>query len=178
MATRGRSSIHVDAPPEAVFAVVTDLPGLPSWNSRMTGVVEVPPELREGAEWVVGFAIAGVRFTCRSHVLELDRASHRFVYRSKREVSDPSFTIWSWKVEPEADGSRVILDWEMRSATLFRKKVVAPLRGRQIERSDVPASLAALAEEAVRRAPGWPRPEPGQRRPEESPSSPSSSGEG
>ncbi|MFP5319024.1 MAG: SRPBCC family protein [Acidimicrobiia bacterium] len=170
MATRGRSSIHVGAPPDAVFAVITDLPGLPSWNSRMTGVVELPPELRPGAEWVVSFAIAGARFTSRSHVIELDGRSHRFVYRSKREDNNPSFTIWGWKVDPEGDGSKVTLEWEMRPATLFRKKVVGPLRGRQIERSDVPASLTALRQEVVRR---------GQGRPAQAPSSPSSSsGEG
>lgn len=168
MATRKRATVHVPAPPDLVFATITDLPGLPSWNTRMTGVVELPADLREGAEWVVAFHIAGSRFTSRSHVIELDRPARRFVYRSKREDGNPSFTIWSWKVDPEVGGagSEVTLEWELRPATLFRKKVVAPLRGRQIERSDVPASLAALARACTAAMPA------------QGPSSPSSSGEG
>ena len=160
MALRGRASISVDAPPDRVFATLTDLAGLPSWTPRITGLVELPARLGPGAEWVVASTVAGVTYTVRSSVIELDRAARRFVYRSKREVSDPSFTIWTWKVDSgaRAGGATVTVEWEQRPATLVAKRVVAPLRNRRIEGAGVPATLAALARACARpgRAPASP----------------------
>jgi uncharacterized protein YndB with AHSA1/START domain len=149
MGTKGSASAHVDAPPDVVFAFVTELDRLPQWNDRVEAVLERPDTLDEGAEWVVAMRIMGRRFTSRSHVIELDRPARRFAYRSKPEDDNPSFTIWTWSVDPERDppghGSLVTLRWELRPATLLRKRVIAPLRARQIERTEAPASLAALA---------------------------------
>jgi uncharacterized membrane protein len=145
MGRTGRATAHVDAPPDRVFAVITDLPNLPAWNERMTGVVELPDELSEGAEWVVAFSILGSRFTSRSRVLELDDETRRFVHRSQREDGNPSYTVWRWAVDAEGEGSRVTLEWELRPETFLRKCLAAPIRGRQIGRHDADASLAALA---------------------------------
>ncbi len=145
MGRQGQLHSYVDCPPDRVFEVITDVSGLPAWNRRMTAVVEAPDELAEGVEWVVGFRVAGQRFTSRSHVIELDRKERRFVYRSKREDENPSFTIWTWEVVAEGDGSRVSLAWELRPVTFLRKHAISRLRGWQIEHQDAPASLAALA---------------------------------
>lgn len=141
----GQASARVAAPPDRVFEVITDIEHVPSWNGRIEEVVEVPDELRDGAEWVVAMNVLGRRFNSRSHVIELDRAGRRFVYRSKREDDNPSFTIWTWEVEPDGEWSRVTLGWEFRPATIFRKRVISPLRHRMIERDEAPASLIALA---------------------------------
>jgi uncharacterized protein YndB with AHSA1/START domain len=141
----GRASAHVDAPPDRVFDVITDLGRLPAWNRRMLDVVTVPHELREGSEWVVRLQVFGRRFTSRSHVIELDRAARRFVHRSKPEDDNPSFTVWTWRVEPAGGGSTVTVEWDMRPVTLVRRWVMAPVRDRHMRRGEAAASLAALA---------------------------------
>ena len=55
-----RSEIEIDAPPERVWAVVTDFPAYPEWNPfirRITG------ELREGARLEVRIEPPGARAT-------------------------------------------------------------------------------------------------------------------
>ena len=142
----GRASAHIDAPPDRVFDVITDLGRLPAWNHRMLDVVEVPGEVSPGSEWVVRLHVLGRRFNSRSHVIELDRTARRFVHRSKPEDENPSFTIWTWRVEPDGPGSTVTLEWDMRPVTLVRKWVMAPVRAWHMRRGEAAASLAALAE--------------------------------
>lgn len=144
MDREGSASRHVDAPADVVFGVVTDLGRLPSWNRRMTGVVEVPPKLTAGAEWVVAFRMFGKEFNSRSVVLEIDEVRRRFSHRSKPDDDNPTSTVWTWEVEPEGDGSRVTLRWHLQPMTWFRR-LAARVRGWQIPRSDAPQSLAALA---------------------------------
>ncbi len=145
MERKGRASRHVNSPADVVFGVVIDLNRLPAWNRRMTGVVEVPPNLTTGAEWVVAFRLLGKRFNSRSVLLELDEGRRRFSHRSKPEDDDPSSTVWTWEVEPEGTGSRVTLSWDLQPVTRFRRLVAAPVRAWQIPRTDAPQSLAALA---------------------------------
>ncbi len=142
---RGKATAHVDAPPDRVFDVITDPARLPEWNRRMLGVVEAPPQLAEGSEWVVRLQVLGKRFNSRSHVIELDWAVRRFVHRSKPEDDNPSFTVWSWQVEADGDGSFVTLEWDMRPVTLGRKYVMSPIRGWHMRRGEAAESLAALA---------------------------------
>ena len=141
----GSVSTHIAAPPDRVFAAITDLRRLPGWNRRMTGVVEVPEELVAGSEWVVGFRYLGRRFNSRSVVTQMDKAHRLFAYRSKPEDDNPSCTAWTWHVEPEDDGSRVTVGWQLMPATLLRRVLLAPLRAYQIPRVDLARSLAALA---------------------------------
>ncbi len=144
MNPHGRASIHADVPPDVAFATVTDVDRMPSWNARMTHVVEAPAELAEGREWVVGFRYMGTRFNSRSVVVELDRDRRRFVHRSKPDDDNPSCTVWTWHVEPEGVGCRITMEWDLQPATFARKRLVTPLRARQMARQDAPQSLAAL----------------------------------
>ncbi len=141
----GRTTAQIAAPPDLVFDVITDPRRLPDWNRRMLGVVEAPPVLGEGSEWVVRLQVLGKRFNSRSHVIELDRAARRFVHRSKPDDDNPSFTIWTWRVDADGTGSVVTLEWEMRPVTLARKYVMAPIRAWHMRRGEAAASLAALA---------------------------------
>ena len=116
----------------------------------MTGVVEVPDQLRPGAEWVVGLRILGKSFHRRSVVVELDEERRRCVHRSKPDDDNPTCTVWTWAVKPVDDGALVTVGWDLRPLTPFRRLVAAPLRGWRIPRHDVPTSLAALARLASR----------------------------
>lgn len=111
----------------------------------MTGVVELPDELAPGAEWVVGLRLLGKSFNSRSVVVEIDDRRRRFVHQSKPDDDNPTCTVWRWEVEPEGDGSRITVGWELRPLSLFRRLVATPIRRWQIPRQDVPASLDALA---------------------------------
>jgi uncharacterized protein YndB with AHSA1/START domain len=146
MTRHGTVSIHADVPPDVAFRTLTDVERMPSWNRRMTHVVDAPAELAEGREWVIGFRYLGRPFNSRSVVLELDRERRRFVHRSKPDDDNPSCTVWTWQVEPDGDGSRITVRWDLRPVTFARRRIIAPLRARQMARRDAPESLAALVE--------------------------------
>lgn len=145
MSMDGSASRHIGAPADVVFAMVTDLGRLPAWNERIVGVVDVPPRLEVGAEWVVEIKLPGKRFHSRSVVVDIDERRHRFVHRSKPDDDNPSATVWTWEVEPEADGSRVRLGWDLQPRTPARRFLASPIRAWQIPRTDAPRSLEALA---------------------------------
>lgn len=82
MQVRGSYTTRIEAEPDAVFSLITDVAALPTWNDRLIAVIEDPGELVPGAEWVVSLSLAGVRFRSRSTVIDLDREGRRFSYRS------------------------------------------------------------------------------------------------
>ncbi|MGH8984249.1 MAG: SRPBCC family protein [Acidimicrobiia bacterium] len=143
MPKRGSTETTVAAPPHDVFAFITDLDRLPEWNTIMTGVVERPAELAPGAEWVVRFHALGRSWNSRSRVEEIDRSRRVFQYRSGTDDGNPSYTVWRWQVDPDGDGSRVTVGWELRPKTFWRRALIVHVRNRQL-RSEAPASLAAL----------------------------------
>jgi uncharacterized protein YndB with AHSA1/START domain len=50
---QGRASVRVDATPQAVFDLITDVDRLPEWNTAIERVLERPPALAEGVEWTI-----------------------------------------------------------------------------------------------------------------------------
>ena len=151
---RGSSSAStvVSAPADAVFATLTDIARLPEWNAVMTSVIEQPDRLEVGAEWLVQFHALGQTWRSRSIVEELDVAARRFAYRSGTDDGNPSYARWTWEVADDGAGSRVTVSWELRPATFWRRVLLAHIRARQLARTEIPASLAALARAATVRA--------------------------
>ena len=144
--TGSASSSHViPASADAVFATLTDIARLPEWNDVMTAVIEQPDRLEVGAEWLVEFHALGQTWRSRSTVEELDVAGHRLVYRSVTDDGNPSFARWTWTVTDDGAGSRVTVKWELRPATFWRRVLLVHIRARQLARTEIPASLAALA---------------------------------
>lgn len=138
-------SREIEAPPEAVFARITDIAGLPSWNDKIKEVVERPDSLAESAVWRVRVKASGATWNSRSEVLELDRTQHRFVHRSKREGNNPSYALWTWTVDPTAAGSKVAVTCEPHPETFFLKYLLVPMRKGPL-RKEIRASLDKLAE--------------------------------
>jgi len=150
MTMTGSASAVVPATPEAVMRTLTAIDGLPSWNDRMTRVVDRPAALTPGAEWVVEFHVFGRTWHSRSVVDELDLDRGRFVYRSRTDDGNPSEATWAWDVSADPGGSRVTVSWTLRPVTFWRRVLLGRVRARQLASSEVPASLAALATATAR----------------------------
>lgn len=138
------ADLVIPADPEAVFRALTDIDGLPIWNDAVTAVVERPAELVDGAEWVVELHALGQRWHSRSTLTGLDLDARRFDHRSCTDDGNPSWVDWSWSVDPHPDGARVTVRWDLHPATFWRKVLFVHIRGRQLARTEIPASLAAL----------------------------------
>ncbi len=139
------ASIAMPAPPDLVFAALTDIARLPDWNAAMTHVVDQPAVLAVGSEWVVDFHALGQTWRSRSVAEELDVAGRRFAYRSATDDGNPSHARWTWTVTDEPAGSRVTVTWTLHPVTFWRRALLVRVRSRQLARTEVPASLSALA---------------------------------
>jgi hypothetical protein len=136
-----------------VFAIITDISGLPGWNTVITSVVERPDELVPGAEWVVELRAMGQRWRSRSTLVDLDPVGRRFAYRSATDDGNPSWADWAWTVADDPQGSRVTITLELHPVTFWRRVLLAKVRARQLARTELPRSLAALATAARSEAP-------------------------
>jgi uncharacterized protein YndB with AHSA1/START domain len=145
MAASAHASTVVPATADAVFRTLTDISRLPEWNDVMTSVIEKPDRLEVGAEWLVEFHALGQTWRSRSVVEEIDLAARRFAYRSGTDDGNPSYARWTWEVTDHADGSQVSVSWELHPVTFWRRVLLVRIRGRQLARHEIPASLAALA---------------------------------
>lgn len=111
----------------------------------MTTVVDQPDHFDVGAEWLVEFRALGHRWRSRSTVEELDVAARRFAYRSDTDDGNPSYARWAWDVAEDPAGSRVTVSSSLHPATFWRRVLLVRIRARQLARSEIPASLVALA---------------------------------
>jgi uncharacterized protein YndB with AHSA1/START domain len=150
MTVDGRTSAVVPADPGTVFRTLTDIDRLPTWNPVMTTVIERAELLEAGAEWVVEFHALGQTWHSRSTVEELDPARRRFAYRSRTDDGNPSEALWTWEVTDDPAGSRVTVTWSLHPVTFWRRVLLVRIRARQLARTEVPASLAALVSATAR----------------------------
>ena len=139
------ASAVMAARPDAVFDTLIDIARLPEWNTAMTSVVEQPDRLEVAAQWVVEFRVLSRTWRSRSTVEELDVAGRRFVYRSGTDDGNPSYARWAWEVTEDPAGSRVTVTWSLHPVTFWRRMLLVRIRGRQLARTELPTSLAALA---------------------------------
>lgn len=134
----------IDATPDEVFGLVTNLDRLPEWNRAIVGVVDRPEALAPDRQWVVELRALGQKWRSRSTVESIDRTARRFVYRTQTDDGNPSWARWDWTVADDPAGSRVTVRWEIHPATFWRRVLFAHVRNRQLARTEVPSSLAAL----------------------------------
>ena len=142
----GSATTTLAAPPDVVFATITDLSRLPEWNAAMQATVEGPEVLRPGSEWLVGFRVMGaMRWRSRSRCEALEVEDRTFVHRSGTDDGNPSYAIWTWQVSPWDGGSRVDVTWELHPLTFWRRVLMARIRHRMLYK-EVSESLARLDE--------------------------------
>jgi uncharacterized protein YndB with AHSA1/START domain len=133
------------AEPDAVFDQVADPHRLPDWNAQIVRVLDAPATLEVGAQWVVEMSALGQSWASRSRVEDLDRAARRFVHRSQTDDGNPSCSVWTWTVDPVPGGSELTVSWELDPKTFWRRALLSRIRQHQLMKSEVPASLEALA---------------------------------
>ena len=110
--TTGQASVHVNAPPEKVYALVTDVERMGEWS----------PECRH-CEWVDGATgpAVGARFkgSNRNGIIRWSNKPRVLVADEGREfafVTDlrgNDLTKWSYRFEPDGDGTKVTESFEM-----------------------------------------------------------------
>jgi hypothetical protein len=114
----GSVDCHIDATPDAVYAVVSDV----------TSTGDRSPECKT-ADWLPGHepGVVGARFRGRNRVGRFIRWSRlceivaaepgrEFAFRTVPERVDPSrsdSTIWRYRLEPEGAGTRVTQSYEI-----------------------------------------------------------------
>ena len=128
-----RAKATVAADPDDVFRLITDLERLPDWNLEIPSVLETPPAVEVGAEWVVRIRAVGTHWDSRSTVTELDPVRRRFSYRSRTDDRNPSHALWRWRIDAAAGGgSEVAVEVDVRPRTFWRRWLLARVRRRSL----------------------------------------------
>jgi len=140
----GRASARIDAAPEQIFDLITDVGRLPEWNSAIEAVVRRPAALVPGAEWQITMHPPRLpRWGSISRVEEIDSRSLRFSYETRNADGNPSRVKWAWQITPDGHGATVAVTWHCYLKTFDRRVFAGPLRKRQLAR-EVPRSIAAI----------------------------------
>lgn len=153
MSNTQTTDVVLEAGPDAVFDTLTDLAHLPEGNAVIRRVLELPPRVEVGAEWVVELHALGRTWPSRSRIEVIDPTARRFTYHSRTDDGNPSLARWTWVVADDPPGSRVTVTWDLHAATFWRRVLLARIRARQLARTEIPASLRALGV-AARHRPG------------------------
>jgi uncharacterized protein YndB with AHSA1/START domain len=136
----GAAEAHVAANAASVFALVTDVDELPSWNAAIDAVIDAPGQLVPGAEWTVRMQPNRmVHWLSVSTAETVDRDGLTFTYRTV------TYAAWRWRITPCDDGSDVSVTWDVYLKTWDRRHLAGPIRRRQL-RKEVAGSLDRLAE--------------------------------
>jgi len=124
--TRVETSVHVAAPPERVWAVVSDPRNLPRWDRRVVRVEGVPEGgLREGATYTTVLRFMAVRATVRAEVLAWE-PPHRAMVRLSGPMVEATVTT---TVEPAGGASILRHEVEYR----FRGGPLGEVAARSLE---------------------------------------------
>ncbi len=115
MRTSGQVTVHVEAPPGAVYDLVADV----------TRIGEFSPECRR-AEWLddARRAAPGCRFRGRNIANKLSRwsrtcevltanAGREFSFRTVPAPTKPDSTVWCYRFQPAGDGTDVTESYEV-----------------------------------------------------------------
>ena len=124
--TRVETTVHVAAPPDRVWAVVSDPRNLPRWDRHIVRVEGVPEgELREGATYTTVLRSMAVRAKVRAEVLAWE-PPHRAVVRLSGPMIEATVTT---TVEPAGDASILRPEVEYR----FRGGLLGEVAARSLE---------------------------------------------
>jgi uncharacterized protein YndB with AHSA1/START domain len=141
----GRTVTRIESTPGAVFDLITDIARLPEWNRAIEAVLERPPALAVGEQWIVKMHPPHTpSWGSVSRAETIDRRGLRFAYETRNTDGNPSYTKWAWTLVDLDGGTQVTVTWDVYLKTFDRRVLAGPLRKRQLER-EVAGSLASMA---------------------------------
>ncbi len=117
-----RAETYVDAPPERVWAQLTDLARMPEWSPELVRMVPLKPGGLRVGQWYLGInRRKAVVWPTRSVVTELE-PGRRLVWDTTS-----SGARWVWELVPEGDGTRVVHRRPVPTGVTVMSRVFAPL---------------------------------------------------
>jgi Polyketide cyclase / dehydrase and lipid transport len=145
-------SIEVDAAPEAVYALVSDLPRMGAWSPECTGVTWRGDVRRpvEGARFVGHNRSGRLRWSTFGSIVVAE-AGRRFAF----EVTFGPVKVarWEYLFERAPSGCTVTEEWTDRRPVPMRRLMDAAVGSRErANRRGMQATLAALKAEAEHQA--------------------------
>jgi uncharacterized protein YndB with AHSA1/START domain len=134
---RGEVSLHIDAPPEKVWALVSDV----------TRIGEFSPETFE-ARWTRGSTAPEVGASFKGHVkrngvgptywspCQVTECVSNKVFEFAVGTDQVTLTSWGYRLEPDGDGTRVTEYFRIEPLLPMRVywALLGPLRGRTNQR--------------------------------------------
>jgi uncharacterized protein YndB with AHSA1/START domain len=96
-------TITLKQTPEAVFALLTDLPSFPKWNRNTEKVEMLPPV--DGKEATRQTFKGNMTMT----IITSESTPPKHLIRSLGDIGGPFEGSWTYEITPTADGSQVVL---------------------------------------------------------------------
>jgi uncharacterized protein YndB with AHSA1/START domain len=89
--------------PDAVFALLTDLPNFPKWNHNMVKIEMLQPI--NGKEATRQTFKGNMQMT----IITSESTSPKHLVRSMGDIGGPFEGSWTYEISPTADGSQIVL---------------------------------------------------------------------
>lgn len=138
---------HIEAPPEALYDVITDVTRMPDLSPEVTA-----------CEWVGGATgpAVGVRFRAKNHagrgpdwhntpVITVAEPGREFAF--SRTEKGAGTIVWRYVLTPEGTGTRVTESYEVtRPVTLFGWFIIGVVYGNKDRRSDLRRGMTKTLE--------------------------------
>lgn len=99
--------------PEAIFALLTDLPNFPKWNRNMEKIEMLPPI--DGKEATRQTFKGNMTMT----IITSESTPPKHLVRSMGDIGGPFEGSWTYEITPKADGSQIVLTEQMTMNNAF-----------------------------------------------------------
>lgn len=114
------NQIDIAAPPEVVWAIITDVKRWPEWYEGATNLTVRSPDEEVGPDVVVAWRTMGLNF--ESQVQEFE-PPYRFAWESRKRVIRG---YHAWLIIPTEEGSRVITDESFHGFLAYMQRTFIP----------------------------------------------------
>jgi uncharacterized protein YndB with AHSA1/START domain len=104
--------------PDAVFALLTDLPNFPKWNRNMVKLEMLPPV--DGKEATRQTFKGNMQMT----IITSESTPPKHLVRSMGDIGGPFEGSWIYEITPTADGSQIVLTEQATMNNAFFRLMV------------------------------------------------------
>jgi uncharacterized protein YndB with AHSA1/START domain len=104
--------------PDAVFALLTDLPNFPKWNRNMVKLEVLPPV--DGKEATRQTFKGNMQMT----IITTESMPPKHLVRSMGDIGGPFEGSWTYEISPTADGSEIVLTEQATMNNAFFRLMV------------------------------------------------------